>query len=125
MKLNELTALGQPIEGGIFAGITTTKDGKHCAVILLEDKPGKRLTWAAAIKWAEKLKAVLPTRPVAALLFANVGDQFVKEWHWTSEEYEGDGSYAWSQTFYYGTQYGNRKSYEGRARAVRLIQLDS
>jgi len=122
MKLNDLPALGQPIEGGIFAGITTTKDGKHCAVILLDDKPGSRLTWDGAMKWAEALKAALPTRPVAALLFANVGDKFTKDWHWTCEE---DGSCAWYQNFSYGSQDNNHKSYEGRARAVRLIQLDS
>lgn len=121
MKLNELPDLGQSIEGGIFAGITTTKDGKHCAVILLEDKPGNRLTWDAAIKWADALNAALPSRPVSALLFANVGDRFEKEWHWTSDEL--DGSYAWGQDFGDGFQGITRKSYEGRARAVRLIPI--
>lgn len=121
MKLNELPAIGQTVEGGIFAGLTTTKDGEHCAVILLEDKPGNQLTWEAAMKWAETLNAALPTRPVSALLFANLGDSFEKDWHWTSESW--DGSYAWTQDFYYGYQNGNLKSSEGRARAVRLIQL--
>jgi hypothetical protein len=121
MQLNDLPAVGQPLEGGLFAGLTTTKDGQHCAVVLLDDKPKKLLSWSAAMKWAEKLKATLPTRPVAALLFAKFGDQFDKEWHWTGDEL--DGSYAGGQHFLNGHQYTGHKSYEGRARAVRLIHL--
>lgn len=117
----ELPKIGQPLEGGLFAGLTTTKDGRHCAVVLLDDKPEKRLSWADAMKWAENLKATLPTRPVAALLFANLGDQFDKESYWACEE--SDDSYSWCQYFSNGSQVNYRKSYEGRARAVRLIPL--
>jgi hypothetical protein len=117
MKLSDLPALLQPLEGGLFAGVCTTPDGAHHAVVLLADKPDEKLTWEKAMNWAEKLGAVLPTRPVAALLFANTNAQFEPEWHWTSETF--DGSYAWSQYFLYGNQNTNLKSYEGRARAVR------
>mgnify|MGYP000092967193 FL=1 len=34
-SLCELPAIGQPLMGGTFAGITTQADGTHCAVILL------------------------------------------------------------------------------------------
>jgi len=121
MNLSQLPALGATLEGGIFAGLTTTKEGTHCAVVLLADKPEKLLTWKKAVAWADGIGAVLPTRPVAALLFANAKDQFDPWWHWTSEEF--DGSYAWGQGFGYGYQGNYLKSYEGRARAVRLIQL--
>lgn len=121
MKLSELPALGQPLDAGIFAGLTTDKAGVHYAVALLPDRSDKRLTWKKAIAWAEKLEAVLPNRPVSALLFANVKDHVEADWYWTSEEF--DGSYAWLQYFSYGYQYGTHKSYEGRAVAVRLIQL--
>ena len=126
MKLSDLPAIGGAIgtqDAGIFAGLTTTKDGTHCAIVLLADKPEKLLTWKQAMNWAKKLDAELPTRPVAAALFAHLRDQFELEplWHWTSEA--EDGSHAWGQYFDYGYQYDYRKSDEGRARAVRLIQL--
>jgi len=121
MKFQDLPPVGQPLESGIFAGLTTTREGTHCAVVLLADKPDKGMKWKAAMDWAKKLGAELPTRPVGALLFANAKDQFTAEWHWTSEAY--DGSYAWTQGFGLGTQDVDDESYEGRARAVRLIQL--
>ena len=94
------------------------KISQHCAVVLLPAKPSKRLHWQAALDWAAEQQAELPTRPVAALLFANLKPQFEEVWHWTSEAF--DGSYAWFQDFDDGYQYyGGHKSYEGRARAVR------
>jgi hypothetical protein len=71
--------------------------------------------------WAKKLRAELPSRPVGALLFANLKPQFVPELHWTCEEL--DGSYAWGQYFDDGNQDDIHESSEGRARAVRLIPL--
>lgn len=90
-------------------------------MVLLADKAAKRMTWKASLAWAKKLKAELPTRPVAALLFANAKSQFEPEWHWTSEAY--DSSYAWLQLVGSGHQYFHYKSFDGHARAVRLIQL--
>ena len=121
--LQSLPALGAALEGGIFAGLTTKPDGTHCAVVLLPDKPDARLKWQHAVEWAQGLQAELPTRPVSALLFANARAQFEREWHWTSEVHEDDGSFAWFRNFGYGSQSYYRKSYEGRARAVRLIPL--
>jgi hypothetical protein len=123
LTLAALPALGAPFGPGLFAGLTTKPDGTHCAVVLLADKPPKLLPWKKAVAWAEELGAELPARPVAALLYANCKDQFDLDpsWHWTSEALDGSG--AWYQTFGTGTQYGTHKSYEGRARAVRLIHL--
>ncbi len=121
MKLSDLPAIGQPIDAGLFAGITTKHDGTHCAVVLLADKPAKDVTWKQAMVWAKKLDAELPARPVSALLFANLKDQFEARWHWTCEEQ--DSSYAWLQLFTSGYQFGYAKSFQARARAVRLIQL--
>ena len=119
-NFSTLPALGTEFEGGIFAGITTQKDGTHAAVILLPDR-AEDLTWKAAIAWAEKLNATLPTRPVAALLFANVQSALSPEWHWTADEY--NASYAWHCTFSYGYQFGYHKLDELAAVAVRLIPL--
>jgi hypothetical protein len=117
-----LPAVGAQFEGGIFCGITTTKDGVHAAVVLLADKPAGELDWQAAKAWAAEVGGELPTRPVAALLFANAKDQFEEEWHWTSEEF--GASCAWyCYVFGGGSQSYDHKSYEGCARAVRLIPL--
>ncbi len=121
IKFSELPALGTALHGGIFAGLTTRKDGSHCAVVLLPDQ-GHDLTWKKACNWAQKLEAELPSRSVAILLFANVKDQLRPAWHWTSESY--DASYAWGCTFSHGGQFGNHKSSEGSAVAVRLIPLE-
>lgn len=121
MHLQDLPALGAPLEAGLFAGLTTTKDGHHHAVVLLPIKPEKPLTWKRAVSWAKKAGGELPTRPVAALLFANLKDQFDPQWHWCLEQL--DGSYAWYQAFSTGLQDFDHESFEGRARAVRLIPL--
>ena len=121
MNFNDLPAIGQPLDAGTFVGLTTKPDGTHHAVVLLADRSEKRLPWRASLAWAKKLKAELPTRPVAALLFANAKAQFESDWHWTSEAY--DSSYAWYQGFDLGSQSDDIKSFEARARAVRLIQL--
>jgi len=123
-------ALGAPLEGGTFAGVVTLKDGAHVAVVLLADKPEKRLKWADAKAWAESVDGVLPTRPVAALLYANAKDQFESTWHWTSETLDADtgnkddASCAWSCYFNHGYQFYDHVSSAGAARAVRLIHLE-
>ena len=120
VKFSNLPALGADFEGGTFAGVTT-KEGIHCAVVLL---PGKAedLTWQDAITWAKEQGGELPTRPVAALLFANVQPALSPEWHWTADEY--NASCAWVCHFSHGNQYNLRKSAEGAAVAVRLIPLN-
>ena len=125
MKLSDLPALGQPLAAGMYCGVVTAKDGTHNAVVLLPDAPSERLRWQAAMDWAKALEADLPSRPVAALLFANAKASFDPNWYWTNETEESDGSYAWYQTFDNGGQDLTHKSDEGRARAVRLIPLDA
>ena len=120
IKFNELPALGQPFAGGTFAGITTHQNGTHVAVVLLPDQASD-VTWQAAMDWAKGLDAVLPSRPVAALLFANLQPSLRPEWHWTSDEYSA--SFAWYCYFLNGTQYDTHKSCEGSAVAVRLVEV--
>ena len=120
LSLAQLPALGAPLEGGSFAGITTQPDGTHCAVVLLPAQ-GTDLDWPAAKAWAADQGGELPSRPVAALLYANVKAQLRPRWHWTADE---DGaSYAWHCYFDNGLQDGYHKSYEGGSVAVRLIHL--
>ncbi len=121
MKYTDLPTLGTDLEGGTFAGLTTRADGTHCAVILLPGL-GENLTWTKAKAWAKKAGGELPTRPVAALLFANVKPALTPHWHWTVDEL--DASYAWGCNFNYGLQFYGPKSFDGCAVAVRLIPLE-
>ena len=117
-----LPAIGAALAGGTFAGLTTLPNGTHHAVVLLPGK-GDDLTYQQAGEWAKEQGGVLPTRPVAALLFANVQAQLQPEWHWTADEHSA--SYAWYCTFDEGSQGLTLKSYEGSAVAVRLIPLSA
>jgi len=120
VHISALPPLGAPFNGGHFAGVTTQADGTHVAVVLL---PGQAsdIEWANATEWAAQLGGVPPTRPIAALLFANLKAHLKPQWHWTSDEY--DASYAWVCDFDRGTQIILRKSFEGSAVAVRCIPL--
>jgi len=123
MSITDLPAIGQLLNGGTFAGLTTKPDGTHCAVVLLPGT-GTDLTWTKAKTWAEEQGGELPSRPVAALLFANVKASLQPSWHWTSEEFEEfDASYAWGCYFDHGYQHDGRKSFEGSAVAVRYIKI--
>lgn len=117
-------------QGGYFAGLARGTDGApDHLLILCAAKPAEPMAWQAALDWAGGLRMdghsdwSLPTRAESALLFANVKDQFEPRWHWTSEEF--DSSYAWLQTFGNGGQSDDRKSFEGCARAVRRLVLQS
>ena len=120
IDLASLPPIGKSLDGGTFAGLTTKPDGTHCAVVLLPGG-GTNLTWKKAKTWAEEQGGELPSRPVAALLFANVKASLQLGWHWTSDEY--DASFAWGCHFSHGDQRYDRKSYEGSAVAVRYIKI--
>jgi len=120
IEFPSLPSIGTDLHGGTFAGITTTKDGQHQAVVLLPETATK-LTWKKAMNWAAKQDAELPSRPVASLLFANVKNKLPSGWHWTNEE--DAASYAWFCTFGDGLIFDFHKSFEGSAVAVRLIPI--
>jgi len=120
VSLASLPPIGDQLEGGAFAGLTSTADGKHVAVVLLPAK-AQDVDWKAAMAWAAEQGGELPSRPVAALLYANLKPQLTPRWHWTCE---ADGaSYAWHCHFGHGYQTSSHKSYEGCAVAVRRIPL--
>lgn len=120
IQFSNLPALGADLQGGTFAGLTTRKDGTHCAVILLPNK-AQELEWQRAMDWANELNAEVPSRPVAALLFANAKDKLSDDWHWTCEEY--GASYAWYCNFTYGSHTRAHKDTQCAAVAVRLIPI--
>lgn len=111
--------------GERYAGIALDATGKPTHhVVLLPEQPAERLSWDDAIAWAASIGAELPTRQEAALLFANAKDAFGAAWHWTSEQYAGNASGAWTQYFDDGSQDYYGKGYKGRVRAVRRFLID-
>ena len=106
--------------GEHYAGLITGKDGEASYhLILMAEQPTDDLNWQAAKDWAKRIGGELPTRREQSLLYANGKEQFEDRYYWSSEAYEGNSSYAWSQDFYYGYQHGDHIDYELRARAVR------
>ena len=127
LTFSSLPAVGQPLEGGTFAGVITQDDGQHAAVVLLDEQT-ENLNWEAASAWAQKLEAQLPSRLAALSIFKHLKDRLKPRWHWTSETYVDedepeDASCAWCCDFSLGIQDFNHKSYEGCAVAVRSIPL--
>ena len=121
-SITNLPEVGQEFEGGKFAGVITLPDGQHVAITLLPDQ-ASNVNWDNANKWAAQLNAVLPTRPIAALLFANLQPYLRPQWHWTSEAHSA--SFAWGCYCSNGYTDSDHKSYEGSAVAVRCIHLVS
>lgn len=105
--------------GEHYAGLVLGDDGtpKHHLVLLPGD--GDDMTWSDAGEWATQAGGTLPTRQEQALLFANCKAQFRRDWYWSAEQHETEGSYAWFQLFDDGVQYYYRKNDTCRARAVR------
>jgi hypothetical protein len=108
--------------GERYAGAVLDADGKVMHhLVLLAAKPDGDLDWKAAMAWAAGVGGSLPTRQEQALLFANCKAQIEPRWHWSSETYEANASFAWNCDFDDGYQGNNGKSYEGCARAVRRL----
>ncbi len=120
-----LPKIGAKAAGMTYAGVITAPDGLVYALCLLDDKPSKSLSWDEAMSWAKSVESDLPTRPEAALLFANLQPSLEKSWHWTNETAYWNSSYAWYCDFYGGYQDGYHKSAEGAAVAVRRFAIQS
>jgi hypothetical protein len=111
-------------DGEQYAGLVLGKDGTpDYHLVLLPSRDNKKLTWDQAMKAAKAEGGDLPTRREQSLLFANLKEQFQPAWYWSGEQYAAYPSLAWSQDFNGGGQSYVRKSYEGRARAVRRIAI--
>ena len=109
--------------GEIYAGILLGKDGAPDHHMILLPGTAESIKWPDAVEWAKKAGGELPTRREQSLLFANLKEEFEPRWHWSGEQYADYTGYAWHQDFNYGDQTSNRKSYEGRARAVRRLVI--
>jgi hypothetical protein len=116
-------------QGGIYAGLSITDDGRACHLVLAQTEREHRLDWEAAKAWAGDLRTEgfddwsLMTRYDGLTLFRNLNGEFSENWHWTSEQHAQGSDCAWVQDFAYGDQYGYRKGGEYRARAVRRLVI--
>jgi hypothetical protein len=108
--------------GERYAGMVLDQDGRLVHHLVLKaERPESNLNWKNALEWADEVGGYLPNRQEQALLYANCKSHLKPEWHWSSETYEGDTSYAWYCYFNYGSQSFSLKSYEGSVVAVRRI----
>ena len=108
--------------GERYAGAVLNESGQLMYhLVLMAQRPEKKLTWQAACEWAESVGGDLPYRQELALLYANCKPHRKPEWHWSSESHEDDASYAWDCYFGGGNQGLGHKSYEGGAVAVRRV----
>lgn len=125
IKFSDLPPLRDPLDGGTFAGLITLADGRHCAVVLLKERPEQRLTWAKAMDWARSVGGQLVSPAIALLLHANCPDLLPQMWVWTDKP---EGSFcAW---YYYlsngsGIVHCTLRSSEGGAVSVRLIPVEA
>lgn len=111
-------------EGEVYAGVLLGKNGapnQHVILLPGDIEDGK---WNDSKKWAESIGGDLPTRREQSLLFANCGEEFKRDWYWSSETYESDDAFAWCQYFGLGSQYDDLKVISDcRARAVRRLVI--
>ena len=114
-------AIGAAFAGGIYAGIIRGVAGAPDQHLVLLPGDADDVDWDAAVAFAASVGGELPTRAEQALLFANLKDQFKPRWYWSSEQ--AGPSHAWHQGFDGGYQYYYYRSYEGRARAVRRLEI--
>lgn len=110
-------------EGESYAGLILGKDGAPDHHLVLLPGEAADVTWSAAREWAAASGGELPTRRELALLFANLKEQFQREWYWSSEASEVRSQLVWGQNWSSGIQTMYGRQFHGRARAVRRIPI--
>lgn len=115
-------ALPTIAKGEIYVGGTIDASGCITHTILL---PGEKadVTWKDALAWAKKEGGDLPTRIEQAMLWAYHRALFKQRYYWSNEQHAEVSSYAWSQSFYYGSQDYWRQDGKYMARAVRRVTI--
>ena len=105
--------------GEKFVGVIVSADGKYRRALILLPGESEPNNWQAQMEWAASIGGDLPDRVESALLFATLREEFKPDWYWTREQHAAYSGYALVQDFGNGGQLNNRKSGNGRARAVR------
>ena len=109
--------------GEAYAGLMLGQNGEPDYHLFIIPGEAENVTWSKAMEWATKAGGSLPTRREQRVLFANAKDHFKPEWYWSDEQHASGSNFAWIQGFFNGYQYYDLKSFEGRARAVRRLEI--
>ncbi len=107
--------------GKKIKGADSYFDGRAntAAMVAADNDLGKRIT---ALQIEGHADYHLPSQAEIHLMAANLKDQFDQDdWFWTSTQYSANS--AWVQYFYDGGQHLGLKYTEGRARAVRRLEI--
>jgi hypothetical protein len=125
ISLGDLPALKQPLADGLFGGVHTMRDGRHVAVVYLNNaRPPKRSGVDAMRKWAKDLGVQLITRAIGPLLVSTLGDLLPQEVVWTEDDWEPEPSAsAWHCYLCYGFVSICCRGAQLGGVAVRLIPL--
>ena len=120
IEIEETTIELRP--GEHYADAVLNEHGDHqFHLVLMAQRPGKKLAWQDAMNWAKSVGGSLPTRQEQALLFANCKPHIEGVYHWSGQTHEDDASSAWGCDFNVGSQYPLREGYELAAVAVRRV----
>lgn len=111
-------------EGEHYAGLILGKEGGPDYHVVLLNGEVAQAGWTAATGWARELGGELPTRRELSLLFANLKEQFEREWYWSSEPQAGHPHLVWGQNFASGIQTVYGRAFRGHARAVRRVPVE-
>jgi hypothetical protein len=94
--------------GELYAGLVLEDGAWHHVVKLAgESSP---VGWKKAQEWAKEKGGELPSRSEQALLYANLREEFRKDWYWSGTPSADDEGYAWCQGFGNGGQGCSHKS---------------
>lgn len=111
-------------EGERYAGLLLGKEGvADSHLVLLPGEVGDA-GWTPATSWARELGGELPTRRELSLLFANLKEEFEREWYWSCEPQVGHPHLVWGQNFASGIQTVYGRAFRGHARAVKRIPVE-
>ncbi len=116
-------AMPEPNPGERYLGAIISADGSRRHHIILLPGEIDNADWNKAMAWAADLGGDLPDRAEQAMLFAGMKDEFTPNWYWSNTQHASDSGYAWFQYFDNGGQFIFSKSFEGRARAVRRLEI--
>lgn len=110
------------VRGDRYAGIAFIDGKPHHHLFLLSAKPSSKLNHKGALAWAASIGGELPERFEAALLYANLKDEFeTSDYYWTATQ--SSEAYAWLQHFLDGHQGYIGEGGEFFARAVRRLEI--
>lgn len=109
--------------GELYAGLILGKNGAADYHLILLPGEAEQVSWPAAAAWAAQAGGGLPTRRELSLLYANLKENFEREWYWSCEPQEPRSHLVWGQNFASGIQTMYGRPFRGRARAVRRLPV--